>query len=336
MPPLPDLTLSKTHTGNFAQGQIGASYQITVTSATTGEGGIAAGNTVTVTDTPPTGLTVTAIAGSGWTCAPLPHPQPTCSRSDALAAGLSYPPITVTVTVAANATSPQINSAAVTTTAIESNSANNSATDSTIVVSGTFGSLTIARRGSGSGTVASLDGGINCGIDCANAYVNSSGIALLATPVAGSVFTGWLGGCTGTISCTATISGAATVSATFALSPIGTQILDIDGNTSFDALTDGLMILRALFGLTGTAVTHGAITPGVGRDTAQIGVYLSDIRPYLDVDGNGVVDALTDGLLIMRYLFGLSGAALTQGAIGPRATRITDTQLQDYLAALKL
>ena len=27
----------------------------------------------------------------------------------------------------------------------------------------------------------------------------------------------------------------------------------------------------------------------------------------LDIDGNGAVDALTDGLLVLRYLFGLTG-----------------------------
>ena len=30
-PPPPDLTISKTHTGTFAQGQVGATYTLTVT-----------------------------------------------------------------------------------------------------------------------------------------------------------------------------------------------------------------------------------------------------------------------------------------------------------------
>jgi hypothetical protein len=41
--------------------------------------------------------------------------------------------------------------------------------------------------------------------------------------------------------------------------------LDVDGNNQVDALTDGLMLLRAMFGLTGTAVTDGAL--GVGTKT---------------------------------------------------------------------
>ena len=39
-----------------------------------------------------------------------------------------------------------------------------------------------------------------------------------------------------------------------------------------------------------------------------------------DIDGNGQVDALTDGLLILRYLFGLEGDALIKGVIAADAT----------------
>ena len=41
--------------------------------------------------------------------------------------------------------------------------------------------------------------------------------------------------------------------------------LDIDGDGNLDALTDGLLMLRAMFGLTGTAVTNSAVAPGASR-----------------------------------------------------------------------
>ena len=41
----------------------------------------------------------------------------------------------------------------------------------------------------------------------------------------------------------------------------------------------------------------------------------------LDIDGDGSVDALTDGLIMLRAMFGLTGSAVTFGAIGPNATR---------------
>jgi parallel beta-helix repeat protein len=124
----PDLTISKVHAGSFVQGSSGNTYSVTVTNS--GAGDKAAGQSVSVTDAPPSGLAVTAMSGSGWTCTTLP----TCTRSDLLAAGNGYPSITVSVSVTGNAISPQINSVTVSTAQAESSSANNTATDSTVIV----------------------------------------------------------------------------------------------------------------------------------------------------------------------------------------------------------
>ena len=51
----------------------------------------------------------------------------------------------------------------------------------------------------------------------------------------------------------------------------------------------------------------------------------------LDVDGNGNTDALTDGLVILRALFGLTGTSVTAGAIGGGAARTTWPQIRAYL-----
>ena len=48
--------------------------------------------TVTVTETMPPDLTLVSMAGIGWTC---PSAGTTCTRSDSLPSGSSYPPITV-------------------------------------------------------------------------------------------------------------------------------------------------------------------------------------------------------------------------------------------------
>ena len=111
--------------------------------------------------------------------------------------------------------------------------------------------------------------------------------------------------------------------------------VDIDGNNSYDALTDGLLTIRYLFGLTGTPLTTGAIGAGATRtDPAAVQGYLDAIRSQLDVDGDGKPDALTDGLLLLRYLFGLRGAALIAGAVGSGATRTTADQIEAYLQTL--
>ena len=44
---------------------------------------------------------------------------------------------------------------------------------------------------------------------------------------------------------------------------------------------------------------------------------LSSVSAFgtFDIDDDGELDALTDGLLILRHLFGFSGSTLTEGAV---------------------
>ncbi|MBK9608072.1 MAG: hypothetical protein IPO58_17150 [Betaproteobacteria bacterium] len=49
------------------------------------------------------------------------------------------------------------------------------------------------------------------------------------------------------------------------------------------------------------------------------------------VDGNGAVAALTDGMLILRYMFGISGPSLTAGAIAIGAPRVSPGAVIQYL-----
>jgi len=109
--------------------------------------------------------------------------------------------------------------------------------------------------------------------------------------------------------------------------------LDIDQNGIIDALTDGILILRYLFGSRGENLTQNAIGPGALRtDPTAIVAYLEQLRDsLLDVDGNGLADALTDGILIIRYLFGIRGDALVDGAIGQNATRTTGEAIASFL-----
>ncbi|MCU1260336.1 MAG: hypothetical protein JWO80_3221, partial [Bryobacterales bacterium] len=120
---VPDLTVTKTHTGNFTRGGTG-SYAITVNNA----GSAATTGTVTMTDTLPTGLTATALSGTGWTCALTPTVN--CTRSNALAANTSYPAITLSVSIANNAPATVTNTATVAGGG-ETNTANDNASDPT-------------------------------------------------------------------------------------------------------------------------------------------------------------------------------------------------------------
>jgi len=111
--------------------------------------------------------------------------------------------------------------------------------------------------------------------------------------------------------------------------------VSIDGNGSADALTDGLLLLRYFFGFRGATLINGAIGSGAQRTSStQIEAYIESVRPRLDVDGNGSQDALTDGLLILRYLFGFRGTTLTNGAISAGATRTTPAAIEAYIQTL--
>jgi uncharacterized repeat protein (TIGR01451 family) len=87
----PDLTVKKTHTGSFTPGQNGV-YTITVGNVGTGP----TSGTVSVVDNLPAGMSPVSMSGSGWSC---DLTYATCTRTDALAATSTYPPITLTVTV---------------------------------------------------------------------------------------------------------------------------------------------------------------------------------------------------------------------------------------------
>jgi uncharacterized repeat protein (TIGR01451 family) len=120
-----DLTITKTHAGNFTQGQTGATYTITVRNT----GSAPTTGTVTVTDTLPSGLNATSLSGTGWNCV---LSSLTCTRSDTVGAGLTYPALTLAVNVNSNAASSVINTATVSGGG-EINTSNNVANDSTTV-----------------------------------------------------------------------------------------------------------------------------------------------------------------------------------------------------------
>jgi len=76
--------------------------------------------------------------------------------------------------------------------------------------------LTVAKAGSGAGTVSSNPAGIACGSTCASRFNDGAPVTLTATAAAGSRFAGWSGaGCTGTGTCTVAPTGDTAVTATF-------------------------------------------------------------------------------------------------------------------------
>lgn len=246
-----DLTLAKTHAGNFVQGQTGATYSLVVTNI----GASASAGVVTVTDLLPAGLTATAMGGTGWSCT---LATLVCTRTDSLAASASFPSITVTVSVAANAASTVTNQATVAGGG-ETNTTNNAAVDPTMITApSSTVDLGLAKSHSGNFRQGQNGAQYQLVVSNLGAVATAGAVTvtealpagLTATAIAG---TGW--SCTlATLSCTradALAAGASwpTITVTVAVAPnapgVVTNVATVSGggdttpgnNTASDATT---------------------------------------------------------------------------------------------------
>ena len=160
------LSIMKSHTGSFIQGQTGATYTIKVSNA---PGASVTNGPVTVTEAVPSGLKLVSMnGGPSWGCS-----AGTCTQNNLLAAGDSYQSITVTVNVDRTAPSSVTNQATVS----GGSSASAAATDVTaiaglcdvqqtgnigvvgvqIVIQQALGQLPAANFLAGNGTVGTPD-----------------------------------------------------------------------------------------------------------------------------------------------------------------------------------
>ena len=144
--PAVDLGITLSHSGTFVAGQTGQ-YTINVSNAAGVE---REDNTVTVTDTLPTGFSFASASGTGWSCSAAAQVV-TCTHAPTLNAGASFPTLTLTVNVSENAAASSTNSVAVSTPSFDSNTGNNTATDLTAVA---FPNLSTSTK-----TVLDVNGG---------------------------------------------------------------------------------------------------------------------------------------------------------------------------------
>jgi hypothetical protein len=54
--------------------------------------------------------------------------------------------------------------------------------------------------------------------------------------------------------------------------------------------------------------------------SSEIATRIDMLGDLVDIDGNGQADALTDGLVILRYLFGVRDDVLVDGVVALNAT----------------
>jgi uncharacterized repeat protein (TIGR01451 family)/LPXTG-motif cell wall-anchored protein len=126
VPPLVDLAITKSHTGEVAVGS-----PTTWTLEVANLGPTADPGPVTVVDTLPTGLAFVGATGDGWTCAAAGQ-EVTCTRAAGLALGATTT-IALVTQVEAGAFPSVVNVATVSTPSEETDLTNNTASDSAAV-----------------------------------------------------------------------------------------------------------------------------------------------------------------------------------------------------------
>jgi len=79
--------------------------------------------------------------------------------------------------------------------------------------------LTVAKTGTGSGSITSNPSGIDCGATCAHAFSHGASVTLTASPAADSTFIGWTGACSGAGPCTLQMNADQAAIAEFRANP---------------------------------------------------------------------------------------------------------------------
>ena len=263
---LADLQITKSHIGNFTRGSTG-SFSITVKNV----GGGGSNGLVTVNDTLPIGITPTTASGTGWTCT-VSGQTVSCTRSDALTAGASYPAITITGNVLQSAPSSLVNTATVDGGGV-SDPLKNTSTDTAAVIS----SADMAVTDAGSPDPVAAGGNITYTQVVTNNGPSAADNATLATAtpanttfVSISAPTGWscitpLAGHTGSVVCT-NVNLAALASGTI------TMVVNVNGTTA-----NGTVITQT------ATVGSSTIDPTSSNNTASVITIVGTSGPNLSV-----------------------------------------------------
>tara|TARA_B100000787_G_C16195425_1_gene300426 strand:+ start:170 stop:4123 length:3954 start_codon:yes stop_codon:yes gene_type:complete len=115
------------------------------------------------------------------------------------------------------------------------------------------------------------------------------------------------------------------------------DLYPLDARYAYDSDSDGMPdAWELLYGLNPNDAADATSDQDNDGATA-LEEFLAGTIPsgaMLDIDGNGSVDALTDGLLVLRYLFGLTGDSLIAGVVAEDAKRTTADELEQYMEDL--
>ena len=151
--------------------------------------------------------------------------------------------------------------------------------------------LSVAKSGTGAGTVRSSPAGINCGATCSASFAGGTQVTLSATPASGSTFAGWSGACSGTGSCSVVMEAAKSVGASFNLVPFTVSTTGVSAgviSAPVATVTNQITFNAADVGKPGSVfVTAWVPVGGLGAlgisvaDNSQVSVTSSAFNPGL-------------------------------------------------------
>jgi hypothetical protein len=111
---------------------------------------------------------------------------------------------------------------------------------------------------------------------------------------------------------------------------------DVDGSGGVRAATDGIMIARYLRSVRGDAIVTAAKQGSLANSAIESNIAAQANANHFDIDGNGVTQVATDGVLLLRALLGFRDDALIANALGtapPNGTwRSTATAIRTHLS----
>src|ERR1700740_3613478 len=306
----PDMTWGKSHVGNFTRGAA-ASYTIPVSNVSPygGTTGL-----VTINDTLPFGISPTGTIATGWACS-ISGQTLSCTRSDGLAAGASYPSITLNALVSQSAPATLTNTATVSGGG-EANLLNDTAIDVAAVVS----SADMAVTDSGSPNPVAINGSITYTVIATNSGPSAADNATLVLPVPNATTfasltppAGWsclvpsIGG-TGNAVCTnANMAGLSSASFTF--------VVKVATGT-----TNGTVI-------TATAtVSSSVLDPILSNNAATVTTIVGGSGPNLSVTNTASPNPVQAGNTITytQVVTNTGSSAITNGTF-PEATPANTT-----------
>ncbi len=146
-------------------------------------------------------------------------------------------------------------------------------------------SISVAKVGTGNGSVTLTLASINCGSTCSGSVAGGTSVTLVASPASGSFFAGWVG-CiaVNNLACTTTVNSAASITATFNTIPAAPP-LSRKGGADIDGMGRSALIVR---NTTNNGMQAGRLVSGVFQWTA-----LSE--PGVDFRMLGVADFTGSG-----------------------------------------